>query len=104
MSYDVHFGPWISEPSRNYTSNVAPMWEAALGVGLGELIIDKGQRAGDMLATLEAGVAAMKADPDRFRAMEPANGWGDFEGALAYLEWMAANCREWPEQPVEVSA
>ena len=103
MSYDVTFGPTIEEPSRNYTSNVSGMWADAIGENLGDLIERLGKRAGDILPALERGIAAMEADPDKYRAMNPANGWGDYDGALAYLRWMRDNCRDWPETSCTVS-
>ena len=102
MSYDIYFGPVLDEPERNYTSNVSPMWTAAIGENLGDLI-DRLPRAGDLVPHVRRGVAAMRADPERYRAMNPENGWGDYEGALAYLEWVFRTAETWPDLTVEAS-
>ena len=108
MSYDVTFripGTVADpvEPWRNYTSNVSRMWSDAIGIdySLADLIRDN-PRPSDLLPYLERGVEAMKADPEKYRAWNPENGWGDYEGALAYLEWMAQGCRDYPGAVVDV--
>lgn len=105
MSYDVTFGypkNYPEETWRNYTSNVAPMWRDALGDDLGGLIDTLGNRNADLIPFLELGVAQMETYPDRYRAMNPANEWGDYSGALAYLRWMLEMCRAVPDGNVSV--
>ena len=101
MSYDVIFGPYIEEPKRNYTSNVSGMWTEAIGENLGDLI-DRITRAGDLVEPVTRGIVAMRADPDKYRAMNPSNGWGKYEGALAYLEWILRTATEYPDVEVSV--
>lgn len=84
----------------NYTSNVSPMWAQALGCRLYEL---DGMGAADALPKLEAGVAAMRADPDGYLDLNPANGWGRYEGALEYLDRLRAACAEHPKTRIRVS-
>lgn len=105
MSYDV----WLEidtggpEPATvgNYTSNVAPMWAGALGHSLRDL---HHQECSVALDRLRAAVRVMEAEPDRFRAMNPANGWGDYEGALGYLRDLAAACAAHPKARIAISA
>lgn len=101
MSYDVWMElPHGTEGDRNYTSNVSPMWDRAMpGLNLRDM---NGLKAGDCVDHLKAGVAAMEADPDAYRAMEPSNKWGDYEGALEYLRHLAALCDLWPTGIVRV--
>lgn len=110
MSYDVTFyadvGGKESAPLvggwRNYTANVSGMWFDAIGEpGLGELL-DPEPVAEIILPQIEKGILNMRANPEKYRAMNPANGWGDYEGALAYLEWIAEGCRQWPKSRVHV--
>lgn len=83
----------------NYTSNVAPMWRDALGdVALGNLI-DRDGRAATLAPLVRAGVERMEADPDRYRAMNPENNWGDYDGALAYLRNLAEACEAMAPHP-----
>ena len=102
MSYDVNFGPYIEEPWRNYTSNVSGMWADAIGENLGDLI-DRVSTAGELIEPVGRGIIAMRRDPERYRQMEPSNGWGDYNGALAYLEWIAKTASEHPNVEVSVS-
>ena len=109
MSYDITFViPGTAddpvEPWRNYTSNVSGMWSEAIGIErLADLIRDNPKPA-DLLPYIERGIEAMKAHPDKYRAMNPSNGWGDYDGALAYLEWLAQGCRDYPGAEVSVWA
>ena len=108
MSYDVTFGYPEDDPGypedqwRNYTSNVSQMWRAALGEDLGELIDRCGGCNADLTRWLDLGVTRMENDPDYYRAMNPENGWGDYEGALAYFRWMLAMCQAVPRGHVSV--
>lgn len=85
----------------NYTSNVAGMWRKALG---GESLSDfDGRNAGESVEVLAAAVAWMEADPDAYRAMDPDNGWGRYEGASDYLTALLGACREHPKCQIRVS-
>lgn len=96
MSYDVYLlkgettvGWW------NYTSNIAPMLNMAL-----ESVIaftPGAERWHDLLhgCQLESGrellgvaVRSLESDPERYRAMNPANGWGDYDSLLGVLREM----------------
>ncbi|MEU4173268.1 hypothetical protein AB0F46_41320 [Streptomyces sp. NPDC026665] len=107
ISLYTHVDTGGPEPERveleevgNYTSNVAPMWSAALGRSLGDL---SEQPAGAVLPDLEQAVAAMEADPARFEAMNPKNGWGDYAGALGYLRRLRDACARHPKSTVRIS-
>lgn len=107
MSYDIYLeidtgGP---EPATvyeigNYTSNVARMWAKALGYRLADL---HGKGAAESLPELERGVAAMESDPDGYRDMNPANGWGDYDGALDYLRQLRDGCARHPRTTIYIS-
>ncbi|MFE5582529.1 hypothetical protein [Kitasatospora sp. NPDC056531] len=85
----------------NYTSNVSPMWTRALGEPLREL---DGQNAGHAVALLDTAISAMQAAPAEYREMNPANGWGRYEGALDYLKRLRAACAEHPKTTIRVSS
>lgn len=106
MSYDI----WLeidtggAEPaqidtSRNMTSNVAPMWRKA-GAELAEF---HGRPAGEVLPLLRVAVAAMEDDPEPYRAMNPANGWGSYETCLGFLRDLVADFAAHPRATVVVS-
>lgn len=101
MSYDV--GLYDADDneitSRNITSNVAPMWQRA-GIDLADI---DGQRAGDVHRPLCRAVAAMLADPDTYRAMDPVNGWGSYESCVEFLYRLALDFGAHPNAIVVVS-
>jgi hypothetical protein len=41
-------------------------------------------------------VAGLERDPDRFRDMNPPNGWGDYDSLLDVLRDMRDRVPEWP--------
>lgn len=107
MSYDVDLtiDTGSDEPAHvvecgNYTSNVWPMWADALGRGLDEFHDAPCSEAAGLLA---AGIQRMEADPEKYRAMNPSNGWGDYEGALTYLRGIAEACANHPKCSIWVS-
>lgn len=57
----------------------------------------------DLIEPLEIGLALLKSDPDRFKAFNPANGWGNYEGLVEFVESYLEACKEYPDANVEVS-
>ena len=108
MSYDIDLkipacshcgrGP-TTVFSTNYTSNCSGMWFQA---GLNLLSLE-GKKAGDCLAYLSEGIACLEADPARFQAMNPVNGWGDYATTLAWLREIQSAMAEHPQSIVRVS-
>lgn len=94
MSYDVYLGTKkckecghysVEVDIGNYTSNVSPMWTDALGgVSLKEL---EDYPYAEAIGLLDAAVEKMRdpANIERYKAMEPLNKWGNYEGAAVYL-------------------
>jgi hypothetical protein len=41
-------------------------------------------------------LAGLRGDPDRFRAMNPSNGWGDYDNLVATLQRMVNAVPNWP--------
>jgi hypothetical protein len=88
MSYDVSLqikGPYDAEPVslfwRNYTSNCGPMWRAA-GADLSEM---NGWKAARVAEVLTEALEVMHANEGDYRAMEPSNGWGSYDGVIDFL-------------------
>jgi hypothetical protein len=106
VSYDVWLTidtggpvPAIVTESRNMTSNVAPMWRAA-GAQLHDF---HGEPANLCAPALRDAIARMLADPDTYRAMAPANGWGSYDGCIRYLQALADDFEAHPLATVAVS-
>lgn len=60
-------------------------------------------RARQLVEPLRAGLALLKAQPDRFRKLDPDNGWGRYVDFVPWVEQYLAACEENPEALVEVS-
>jgi hypothetical protein len=108
---------------RNVTYNVAPMFQLALAIpkpGIhgggycrcrypdGDGSHETGLRAlhqapcSEAAGVISAALGRMRADPQAYRAMNPANGWGSYESAMADLEWLLERCAEHPGARVYV--
>lgn len=86
--------------SGNITYNLGEMWRAA-GLPYSEAI--EGKTAGDLVPALEAGLSTLEAEPDRFHAMNPSNGWGSYDGLLEFTRRMVAAAKTWPKAIVGCS-
>lgn len=107
MSYDLYLqiDTGSTEPATirdigNYTANVSGMWAEALGYPLADL---HGRTAADAITDLRLAVARMAGEPDKFRAMEPPNGWGNYKGARDYLTDLLEGCVAHPKTTIYVS-
>lgn len=106
MSLDIYITATV--PTRvfdcNITHNLAPMARAA---GLYDAMWTPKEsgfaRAGDLRAALAAGIRAMHTDPQRFQAMNPANGWGDYNGLLGAACDLLRACEKYPEAEITTS-
>lgn len=96
--------PIAIEPSGwwNYTSNVAPMWRLAMPDTDGIAGMD-GMLVKDAAESLRSGIAQMEKDPERFRELNPENGWGDFDRQLEALRQLLADFEKAPQAKVVVS-
>lgn len=65
---------------------VGPCWWDALN----------GMSGADGAAYLHRIITALSADPDKYQAMNPENGWGSYDGLLGVLREMRDAVPEWP--------
>lgn len=100
LGIDTGAGEVVDVLDLSCTSNVSPMWRDALGQPLYEF---DGAPATEAAGPLTAGIERMEADPDRYRAMNPANGWGDAQGALEVLRQLRDGCVAHPKTTVRIS-
>ena len=89
----------VGDLDAHYTYNVSPMFSAVIGTGLNEL---DGIRASEMAEKCVAILDAFNRDPAKFKAMNPSNGWGDFEGARKFIQTILNACREAPNATLRV--
>lgn len=108
MSYDVdvHFPKcdhcgvqrdsiWIG----NYTTNVTGMYAAVQAGGLNAI---KDKSCPDAAKVLECMIGGMVKRRDELVAMNPQNGWGDYDGALRFLRKILDSCNENPTGTIYV--
>ena len=106
MSYDVSLelqGPYDAEPVsvfwENYTSNCAPMWRAA-GADLSEM---NGWKGAQVAEVVNEALEVMQANPEDFQAMNPANGWGSYDGVVLLLLNIRQAAGRFPDAKMRVS-
>lgn len=80
--------------SVNLTYNLSPMLRAAGFPGWKELVGASCVEAGGMLRKV---AQVLAADPERFKAMNPANGWGTYEQAIDIMNALATMCDNHPD-------
>lgn len=79
--------------SSNVTHNLAAMAkEAGLYAVLWHPTENSFKTAGDAIMALEQGLRLLKAEPERFKALNPANGWGSYEIFVEFVERVLAAC------------
>jgi hypothetical protein len=67
----------------NATHNLVDMWRAA---GVYELLYDSaGKPASILIDPVHEAITDMLTNPAKYRALEPINGWGTYEGAIRFL-------------------
>ncbi|HUW00815.1 MAG TPA: hypothetical protein VMW08_00550 [Acidimicrobiales bacterium] len=101
------------EGSWNFTHNTNGMIAEALQAATGETVEECGGPLGPVIGPawwerlngmtgpeggefLDTIVKALMADPVRFEAMNPENGWGSYESLLKVLADMRDSVPEWP--------
>jgi hypothetical protein len=78
------------------------MWTPA---GIYEDIYEsEGKCASDVIENLGRGLANMKARLEEYQKLNPENGWGSYETALAFLEEIINACEEYPDATIRISA
>lgn len=60
-------------------------------------------KAEQLIEPLERGLKFLLDDPDRFRAFDPANGWGDYDGLVRFVDGYLTACRENPDADVRAN-
>lgn len=114
MSLDVYLGVQIdtggAEPfdvdlyDANITHNLAPMAREA---GIYEYLWRPEElgieTAAELIEQLCSAVEMMELDPGRFKAFNPSNGWGSYEGFVAFVRAYLQACQTHPKAKVYAS-
>jgi len=77
----------------DYNYNVSPMFSLAIGESITEL---SGANARYVDSVLEMAIKKMEDESGFFKELAPTNGWGNYEGALAYLKRIQGYCKDHP--------
>lgn len=119
MSYDIYLRAESCQDNRpgNYTYNVDAMFALALGDPesrvrrVTDIFLHRGDpvlsrflhmRAGDCIEALSEAVTDMRENPAQYIKLNPPNGWGNYEGALEYLQHFLDACNDSPNATVEM--
>jgi hypothetical protein len=87
--------------ARNATHNLSKMWiEAGVYDALYE---SHGKTASEIRGSVADGLSLMRKEPNRFKALNPPNGWGSYEGAIEFLESLLIGCDATPKAVIRVS-
>jgi len=88
----------------NITHNLVPMAKAA---GVYELLWYAGEndfvKAAELIKPLEKAIYTLNKYPERFRPLNPENGWGSYEVFIRFLEGVLAACYKWKDARMESS-
>lgn len=60
-------------------------------------------KAFDLIKPLEAGLATLRADPEKFEKLNAPNGWGKYEHFVPFVEKYLEACKESPNAEISVS-
>jgi hypothetical protein len=106
MSLDVYLK--VVKPTEVYSANITHnLGDMADAAGIYKELwrpeeISIGQ-ARQLIEPLKAAIARLNSDPDKFRRLNPENGWGSYVGFLKFCEEYLKACEENPDASVEVS-
>lgn len=59
--------------------------------------------ASQLIEPLATGLGLLESDPERFKAFNPDNGWGDYSGLVRFVRSYLEACIEYPDAKVEAS-
>ena len=59
--------------------------------------------AQQLIIPLEKAIIAMEEKPEKFKALNPKNGWGNYNGFLEWLMELLDACREYPDAKIETN-
>ena len=59
--------------------------------------------AASLIPILKDGLTLLRADPERFRKLNPSNGWGSYDALVTFVEKYLEACKRHPTSTVHAS-
>ena len=88
----------------NVTHNLAPMArEAVLYRHLWEPEELGIEKAGDLISPLKVGLSMLREYPEQFKKLNPANGWGNYDGFVIFVAEYLEACIKHPKAIISIS-
>jgi hypothetical protein len=60
-------------------------------------------KASQLIEPLRTGLAVLLADPEKFKAFNPENGWGNYDGLVNFVLAYLRACQKYPDATIGVS-
>ncbi len=60
-------------------------------------------KAEQLIEPLTVGLLLLISNPERFKKLNPDNGWGDYEGLVEFVRSYLKACKENPDAEIRVS-
>lgn len=99
----AHVGGGNEVYSANITHNLTTMAEAVkLYSALWRPETIGISKAEQLIELLTSGLAELRADPDKYKVYNPANGWGDYDNLVRFVEQYLEACKANPMAKVRV--
>ena len=117
MSLDVYLNvdKWVSYDNVNFQYQPEQVYSANITHNLNNMahaarIYDAVWRpdengyetAGQIIGVLSSGIEDMKANPEKFKALDSPNGWGKYQDFLPWLEKYLEACKQYPNAKIRV--
>lgn len=106
MSLDVYLK--VVRPTEVYWANVTHNLNTmAKEAGIYEALWRPDEinitQAGQLIPLLEEGLKKLMEDPEKYKKLNPENGWGSYNGLVKFVTGYLEACKENPDAMVEVS-
>lgn len=60
-------------------------------------------KAGDLIVPLREGLERLRADPEKYKALNPPNGWGNYDDLVEFVAQYLKACETNPDATVKAN-
>jgi hypothetical protein len=91
-----------------YENNITHnLWEMAEAAGIYKHLWKPEElhiyTASELIEPLKAGLKELKSNPKKYKKYNPANGWGNYENLVEFVEDYLNACKKYPSATITVS-